>query len=65
MVNFINGIPNGRIVLTGIQDEASRSLNSACYTALQSLGLSTSTTFKFRDGFAMVGIKGAAAGSVD
>lgn len=65
MIDYINNtILTGQYVFTGIMDEGSRMLTNPAYTALQSLGLNDKTVFGLRDAFAMIGIKGAAPGSV-
>lgn len=61
---YIQRIPPGRLVLAGIKDEGSVLMNEAAHQALESLGSQFTRNVKFRDSWALIGRKGAAAGSV-
>ena len=60
-VDFIAEVPDGCPVLVAAHDEASHSLTTAVYTALQSIG-GTGADLEFRHSFALVGRKGMVPG---
>ncbi|MFQ6114748.1 MAG: C25 family cysteine peptidase, partial [bacterium] len=64
MAKFINGLPEGSIVLAGIVDEGSSSMTEAAYQALESLGSALTRQVEFRDSWALIGWKGAPIGTV-
>ena len=64
MATFINGLPNGRIVLVGILDEGSVKMTENAYQALEGLGSTKTRQVVFRDSWAIIGLKGAPIGSV-
>jgi len=64
MAAFIQGLPEGRVVLAGIRDEGSRMMTEAAYRALESLGSQFIREVGYRDSWAMIGRKGAPIGSV-
>lgn len=64
MAAYIQRIPQGRFVLVGIRDEGSYSMTEAAHSALESLGSQYTRSVGYRDSWAMIGKKGAAAGSV-
>ena len=63
MADFINEIPDGRIVLVGVIDEGHDNLTQEAIQALKSLGSILIDRIGFRDSFALIGRKGAAPGS--
>ena len=65
MVNFINRIKNGRIVLAGINDFSSYGIIEEAYQAMESLGSKYIRNVTGYDTWAMIGRKGAEIGSVD
>lgn len=64
MVVFLDGIPVGNFVLAGIRDSGEMSMTEAAYQALESIGSQFCRQVGFRDGWAIIGKKGAAIGSV-
>lgn len=64
MADLITGFPDGTYVLIGIMDEGSYSMTEPAYLALESLGSHYCRQVKFRDSWAIIGIKGAPIGSV-
>ncbi|HEX9972466.1 MAG TPA: C25 family cysteine peptidase, partial [bacterium] len=64
MAQYIQQLPEGRIVLATIMDEGSQNLTAAAYLALESLGSQLIRGVGFRDSWAMIGRKGAAIGTV-
>ncbi len=59
MTQFIAAIPNGRIVVVAVRDEASRNLTEDAVNALRSIGAKEDLRGKFRWSHAIVGVKGA------
>lgn len=64
MVSFIHNITPGRLVLAAVSDEGSSHLSEAAFQALETLGSSKIRNLGYRDMWAIIGRKGAAAGSV-
>ena len=64
MAEYIQNLPQGRIVLVAIRDEGSVSMTEAAYKALESLGSQLTRSVGYRDSWAMIGRKGAPIGSV-
>lgn len=64
MADLINGLEPGTYVLIGIMDEGTLNMTERAYLALESLGSQYCRQVKFRDSWAMIGIKGAPIGSV-
>lgn len=64
LVNLINSIPNGKIVLMGVADDAANNITAALKTAIKTLGSALIDSLKFRGSWAIIGQKGAAKGSV-
>ncbi|MFQ5637860.1 MAG: C25 family cysteine peptidase [bacterium] len=64
MAEFINGLPEGRIVLAAIRDEGSVSMTENAYVALESIGSALTRQVGVRDSWAIIGRKGAAMGTV-
>ena len=64
LIDYINNIPSGRIVIAEIFDEASRQLNEAAKRALESIGSGLIRNIQYRDAWAIIGRKSAAPGSV-
>ena len=63
MAEFIDKIPNGRIVAVAVRDEASRNLTEDAVNALRSIGATQDLRGKFRWSHAVIGVKGAPSGS--
>ncbi|MCP4704268.1 MAG: peptidoglycan DD-metalloendopeptidase family protein [candidate division Zixibacteria bacterium] len=64
MATFINGLPNGRIVLAAVKDDGSSNMTESAKLALESIGSAHCRDVGFRDSWAIIGVKGAAQGSV-
>jgi len=64
MIEFIQAVPNGFYVLAGIRDSGEQAMTEAAYQALESIGSQYCRDVEFRDGWAIIGIKGAPIGSV-
>jgi len=64
MAQFINALPDGRIVAVGINDDGTGSMTENAYQALESIGSQFTRQVGFRDSWAIIGRKGAAVGSV-
>ena len=64
MVEFIQAVPAGYYVLAGIRDSGEGAMTEAAYQALESIGSQYCRDVEFRDGWAIIGIKGAPVGSV-
>jgi len=64
MVEFLNAIPTNYYVLAGIKDSGSQSMTEAAYLALEQIGSQYCRDIRFRDGWAIIGKKGASIGSV-
>ncbi len=64
MAEFIRGIPDGYTVLAVVRDEASRRLTADAVIALRSIGAAVDLRGKFRWSHAIIGVKGAAPGTV-
>ncbi len=64
LVQFIDKIPNGRIVTVAVCDEASRHLTEQAVNALRSIGGAEDLRARFRWSHAMIGVKGASPGTV-
>jgi len=63
LAQFITQIPQGRIVAVAVRDEASRYLTQDAVDALRSIGARADLRGKWRWSHAVIGAKGAAAGS--
>lgn len=63
-VEYMKSIPLGRIVSIAVKDEASRKLTSAAKEACTTIGSSRIHELRYRNAWAIVGIKGASVGSV-
>ena len=64
MAAFIATIPEGKLVLVGVRDEGSYRMTEAAHQALESVGSGLTRQLKFRDGYVLLGRKGAAPGTV-
>ncbi|MHB8580996.1 MAG: C25 family cysteine peptidase [Ignavibacteriaceae bacterium] len=64
LVNLINSIPNGKIVVMGVADDAANNITAALKTAIKTLGSALIDLLNFRGSWAIIGQKGAAKGSV-
>jgi len=61
LVNFINSIQQGKIVVIGVSDDAANNMTSSLQDAIKSLGSTKIDSLQFRGSWAIIGIKGAAA----
>ena len=61
---FVNALPAGTIVLAGIRDEGVANITEAAYQALESIGSARIRQVNLRDSWAIIGRKGAPAGTV-
>jgi hypothetical protein len=59
LAQFIDKIPNGKIVAVAVRDEASRNLTQDAIEALRSLGAQVDLRNKWRWSHAIIGVKGA------
>ena len=64
LIEFIENVEEGLIVLAGIKDTGARYLNTEGRYALQSIGSRYAFDIGFRDSWAIIGRKGAPVGSV-
>ena len=64
MADFIEGLPEGRLVLVATMDTAKEKLTARASAALRGLGADKIDKLVHRGSFAMVGMKGATPGSV-
>ncbi|MCU0644032.1 MAG: C25 family cysteine peptidase [bacterium] len=62
MANYIQNLPDGRIVLAAIRDEGSAKMTENAYKALESLGSRLTRNAGARDSWAMIGRAGAQLG---
>lgn len=63
LAQFINALPDGRVVLAAIRDDGSVSMTESAYLALESIGSQFTRQVQFRDAWAIIGQKGAAIGT--
>lgn len=63
MAAFLEAIPSGDAVILAVADEGSKNLNERAIRAIETLGSSKIRGLGYRDSFALVGQKGAPAGS--
>ena len=60
MITWIDEIPTGDIVILGVYDSANNSMTTDAYTALRTLGYSSTTSpLGGWDSLALIGIKGS------
>ena len=64
MANYIQNLPQGRIVLAAIKDEGSENMTEAAHLALESLGSQFTRNVGYRESWALIGRKGASIGTV-
>ena len=64
MIEFIGKIQAGYFVLSGIADSGEHSMTESAYQALESIGSQYCREVDLRDGWAIIGQKGAPIGSV-
>jgi hypothetical protein len=64
MVEFIQAAPTGYYILAGIRDSGEQAMTEPAYQALESIGSQYCRDVEFRDGWAIIGKKGALIGSV-
>ena len=64
MANYINSLADSTVVLAGIADDGTAGMTENAYQALESLGSSLTRQVQGRDSWALIGWKGAAAGTV-
>ncbi|KPA11161.1 surface layer protein [Candidatus Magnetomorum sp. HK-1] len=58
MADYIHSLPDGRIILVAVKDEASTRINENLYLSLESLGARFCRQIGYRDSYALIGIKG-------
>lgn len=63
LAQFINEIPNGKIVVVTARDEVSRYLTASAVDALETIGAQQDLRGKWRWSHALIGVKGAPPGS--
>jgi hypothetical protein len=63
LAQFINEIPNGKIVVVAARDEVSRYLTASAVDALETIGAQQDLRGKWRWSHALIGVKGAPPGS--
>ena len=63
LVDFLAGVPQGRIVAVAAADEASRLLDASAVQALSEIGAAQDLRGKTRWGHAILGVKGASPGT--
>src|SRR3990167_1620384 len=63
LAKFIEKIPKGKIVAVAVKDEASRKLTLKAVDALKTIGTGYDLRNKYWWGHAIIGVKGAAAGT--
>ena len=64
LVDFINSIPQGKIVAMGVSDDAANNITPNLKNAIKTLGSTKIDTLKFRGSWALIGEKGAAPNNV-
>lgn len=62
LAQFIDNIPNGKIVAVAVRDEASRNLTQEAVDALRSIGAQVDLRNKWRWSHAVIGVKGSTNG---
>ena len=58
MIWHLHNIPQGRLVLVAIQDEASNKMSNSAYDALKRFGATNQIRGKFRSSYALIGWSG-------
>ena len=64
LADYIDSLPEGSVVLAGIMDDGTFHLTEKAYRALESIGSRYCRQVRFRDSWAIIGRKGAPAGTV-
>lgn len=64
LADLINSVPEGKIVVMGVADDAKTNLSVNLKNAIKSLGSTKIDSLLFRGSWAIIGKKGAPAGSV-
>jgi len=64
LTDFINGIPNGKIVVMGVSDDAANNITIDLKNAIKTLGSSKIDNLQFRGSWALIGRKGASSNEV-
>ena len=64
MVDFLGGVPQGRVVAVAARSEATKSAPPAVFAALGSLGISAGSGAVAGQALAAIGVKGANQGQV-
>jgi len=64
LADFLNKVPAGHIVAIAVRDEASLNLRQDAIDALAGIGATVDLRGRFRWGHAVIGVKGAATGTV-
>jgi len=63
LADFINSIPNGKIVAMGVADDARNNLSTNLKNAIKTLGSTQIDQLQFRGSWAIIGEKGGVPGS--
>ena len=64
MAQFLEMVGEGNIVLAAVNDEGASNMSETAYRALETLGSAMCRQIRFRDSWALIGVKGAETGSV-
>ncbi len=64
LAEYLRSWDDGRVIIAAIRDEGSANMTEAAYQALESIGSQFTRQVGFRDSWAIIGRKGAPAGSV-
>lgn len=59
LADYINSIPNGKIVAMGVSDDAANNITAELKNAIKTLGSTKIDQLKFRGSWALIGKKGA------
>jgi hypothetical protein len=58
MAAYINQIPEGRVIMAGVNDEGAHNLGASGILALKSFGAPADFKLNYRESMALVGVKG-------
>lgn len=64
MAQFINSIPEGKLVAIGVSDDARNNLSVDLINAIKTLGSTKIDSLEFRGSWALIGKKGSSPGDV-
>ena len=57
LVNFIQSLPSGRVLLVGVRDEAQSNMSSAALESLKICGATKIESLPYRGSYALIGVK--------